>query len=313
MAGNPTHVSGPLYRAFKLEPHLWRLISISADPRDPKRCRRVTVEWAQQQIDRWGIDDPWVRVNVFGEFPEASIDSLVGMDIIQDAVRRSLREEDFIWNQKRLGVDAARYGDDKTVIAPRQGRMAFKPVEMRQVNGPEIAARVAMGMERWEAPDAQVFVDDTGGYGATVIDSLGTIGISTIPVGFATRASDARYFNKRTEIYWRFAQWIKSGGCLPNDQELIQEIAAHTYTFIGGRFRVEEKDRVKERIRRSPDKSDAYALTFALPEQSRSEIYGALGGRAGGGGQARTEWDPTEEHREREQQEEYPWSRSPGI
>jgi len=66
MAGNPTQTSGPLYRACTKEKHLWWNISITSDPEDPKRTPRVSIEWAKQQIEKYGRDNPWVLVNAFG-------------------------------------------------------------------------------------------------------------------------------------------------------------------------------------------------------------------------------------------------------
>ena len=62
------------------------------------------------------------------------------------------------------------------------------------------------------------------------------------------------------------AEWVKAGGCLPNLPELTAELSAPTYTFVNGKFQMESKDQVKERIGRSPHLADALALTFGIPE-----------------------------------------------
>ena len=45
---------------------------------------------------------------------------------------QALCDTRYEWAQKRIGVDVARFGDDRTVIWPRQGLCAFQPIEMRQ-------------------------------------------------------------------------------------------------------------------------------------------------------------------------------------
>ena len=62
----------------------------------------------------------------------------------------------------------------------------------------------------WEA-DA-VFVDDTGGWGASWIDGRRRLGRQPIGIGFAQAARDPRYFNKRAEMYFEAVRWIRSGG-----------------------------------------------------------------------------------------------------
>jgi putative ABC transport system substrate-binding protein len=56
------------------------LVEITADPDDPRRSARVSAEWAREQIEKYGRDNPWVLVNVFGSFPPHSLDTLIGPD-----------------------------------------------------------------------------------------------------------------------------------------------------------------------------------------------------------------------------------------
>lgn len=93
-------------------------------------------------------------------------------------------------------------------------------------------------------------------------------GLNPIPVNFSGRADDSRYLNKRAEMWFKMADWIKSGGALPNMPELIRELTAPTYTFQNGKFKLEEKAQIKTRLGFSPDLADALALTFAIEEQA---------------------------------------------
>jgi hypothetical protein len=130
---------------------------------------------------------------------------------------------------------------------------------------------VARKAADWKA-DA-VFVDDTGGWGASWIDQLRLLGHTPVGVGFAGRPSDPRYDNKRTEMYFETVEWIKKGGALPaNCPELIAALSGTTYSFRGDRLLLEPKEQVKARLGYSPDDADALALTFAQPVAAR-EIY----------------------------------------
>jgi phage terminase large subunit len=111
-AGNPTHLSGPLYAACTKARRFWRVIEITADPDDPKRTTRVSVEHARQQIATYGRDNPWVKVRVFGEFPPASLNALIGPDEVSAAMKRYYREHEIGQAAKVMGVDVARFGDD---------------------------------------------------------------------------------------------------------------------------------------------------------------------------------------------------------
>src|SRR5690606_32193230 len=101
---------------------------------------------------------------------------------------------------KVIGVDVARYGDDRTVIVKRQGLASFAPIIMRGADAMAVASRVAALKAEWDA-DA-VMVDGTGGYGAGVIDRLRQLGHHVLEVQFGGKPTDPRFANKRTEIFW---------------------------------------------------------------------------------------------------------------
>lgn len=272
-AGNPTHLEGPLYRAATIERRLWWLIAITGDPDDPLRSSRVSAQWAREQIEKYGRDNPFVIVNVFGQFPPSSLNVLIGPDEVAAAQRRSYGEYDIRAAPRVLGVDVARFGDDASVVYPRQGLVAFTPQRFRNLDGVQGGGMVARKWLDWKA-DA-VFIDDTGGYGASWIDNLRLLGRSPIGVPFSGVANDPRYFNKRTEIYFDLVEWIKRGGQLPpSDQpgsaELLAALTRTTYAFRGDKMLLEPKDMVKLKLGYSPDDADALGLTFAQPVTSQA-------------------------------------------
>lgn len=262
-AGNPTHLEGPLYRACTSERQLWLVIEITADPDDPKRTSRVSAQWAREQIQKYGADNPWVLVNVFGRFPPSSLNSLIGPDEVNAALGKHMREEQYSHAARVLGVDVARYGDDISVIFPRQGLASFMPIELRNASSTQGGGAVARKWIDWNADAA--FVDGTGGFGAGWIDNLQALGRSPIDVQFAGKATNPKYFNKRAEIWFEMCEWIKAGGVLPNIPAIVPELTVPTYFFKGDKLIIEDKDQIKVRLGRSPNFADALATTFAQP------------------------------------------------
>lgn len=263
-AGNPTDLFGPLHDACVDEAHLWVVVEMTGDPDDPNRSARVSIDWAREQIAKYGRDNPWVLVNVFGKFPPAGMNSLIGVEEIKLAMKRRLRPEMYNYQQKRLGVDVARFGGDPTIIFPRQGKRAFMPVEMKNASTDMIAARVIMAKNKWGSE--MEYVDDTGGWGAGVIDQMALGNYTAIPVNYSSRAIDPRYMNRRAEMYFLAVAHIKAGGALPEVPELIAEFTAPTYTFVNGKFQLMDKDQIRDLIGRSPNYADAYVQTFFHPE-----------------------------------------------
>lgn len=260
-AGNPFSLDGYLYLcATRLrDQHI--LVPISADPEDPDRSPRIDIEWAKQQIAAYGRDNPWVMAYILGKFPPASINSLIGPDDCAAAAARRFREDQFDWAPKVLGFDAARFGDDRSVLIQRQGLWCGKATVMRNAKTQELGGRIIRAKQEWKW-DA-CFADSAMSDG--VADYCEQLGYPIIQVPFGGAAKeDTRFANKRAEMMWLAAEFVKAGGGLDDDPELIAEAVAHTYTFdTKGRILVVEKEQVKKLIGRSPDKWDAYILTHA--------------------------------------------------
>jgi hypothetical protein len=287
VAGNTLKREGPLFRACTAGAGLWFVVRISGDPDDPKRSPRVSLEWARAMIAQYGRDHPWVKVNVFGEFPDTSIDTLIGPDEMEAARKRSYTEADIAYSPRILGIDVARQGDDESCMAARQGLVMFPFQSWRNIAASNGAGFVSRKIQDWDA-DA-CFVDNTGGFGSSWIDQLRLLGRSPIPVEFAGEPNDRRFYNKRTEMYWELVRWIKEGGQLPECPELVRALTQITYTHKGDRMLLEPKALLKERIQMSPDHADAAAMTFAQPVAARIAQNALRGGAAR---RYRTEYDP---------------------
>jgi hypothetical protein len=65
----------------------------------------------------------------------------------------------------------------------------------------------------------------------------------------------------RDQLWFGLTDWLKEGGALPEDNKLSAELVAPKYRFDAQRRRkVESKDEIKKRLKRSPDRADAVAL-----------------------------------------------------
>jgi hypothetical protein len=270
-AGNPTSMTGMLHIAATSQADRWHTITITGDPDDPNRSPRIGLEWAKEQIALYGRLDPWVMAYILGLFPPMGINSLISSGEVDVAMGRAINEEAYSFSEKRIGVDCARFGDDRNVIARRQGLQAFPVRTLRNARSEEIAAAVGAVDTEWGGAD-MIFVDATGGYGAGPEDALRLAKYKPMPVNFASAATNPRYFNKRSEIISEFCDWIKRGGCLPLSPQLKKELCAHSYYFQNGKIRVTEKDQIKVLIKCSPDEVDAYSTTFAIPDKPRQNM-----------------------------------------
>jgi phage terminase large subunit len=264
ISGNPTNLDGLLYDACVTHAAHWHVVRVTGAPDDPERSPRVSVQWAREMIQMWGRDSNYCRINIFAEWPTASQNSLIGPEEIEAAYKRNYVADDFEWAPKILGCDIAGMGDDSTVIFPRQGCVAFKPVQLRQVSGYEIASRIAGIVGAWGGRDVRIVLDGTGGYAGAVAEALRSMGLVPILVGFAERAEDPKYANRRAEMYWRMTTAIKETLRLPPECRELMMLAKLEYGFNGDKLILEKKEEFKARVGQSPDHGDALALSFAV-------------------------------------------------
>ena len=231
------------------------------------------------------------------DFSAAGDDQLISILEAEESCRRKLKLGEVDHAPKILGVDPARFGDDRSVIFPRQGLQAFDPLVFEGIDNMQLAAKVAQKIVDWE-PDA-VFIDS--GNGGGVIDRLRQLGHDIIEVNFGGKSGSHLYANKRAQMWFEMRDWVRAGGCMPNIAALKQDLGAPTYKYNpSNQLILEPKDDIKKRGLPSPDLGDALALTFAFPVSKRNPFkrtthamhYDPLAQFSSFHNQAQREYDP---------------------
>lgn len=211
-----------------------------------------------------------IRQELYCDFTASASDVVIPIDLVTAGAERTLTENDIPEGTPVImGVDVARFGDDRTVIFKRQGLWADKPKTYRGLSVTDVVDRVIYAIDEWR-PD-MVFID-SGNMGAGVIDRLRQLGyrnISEVAFGGAAGNPD-RYENIRAEMYFKLRDWLQQGGAIPNIPELKTELAITEYKFSKrSRIILQPKEEIKSMMGRSPDIADALALTFARPVAPR--------------------------------------------
>jgi hypothetical protein len=203
------------------------------------------------------------------DFAAAGDDQLISLADVITAAERTYTLRDIELAPVVLGVDPARFGDDRSVIVRRQGLNMFPPEIYNGIDNMALASRVAAAIVEYR-PKA-VFIDS--GAGAGVIDRLRQLGHGVVEVPFGGKANKlAEFVNRRTEMWWTMKEWLELGGAIPDEPDLKQELATPTYSYDpAGRKKLESKEDIKKRLQggSSPDIADGLALTFAYPVSQR--------------------------------------------
>lgn len=231
---------------------------------DTDALPRSEVERLQQTMD----EQAWRR-EMLCDFSAAGDDQLISLADVEEATKRHLRRDQYEFAPVIIGVDPARFGDDRSVIAVRQGLLCKELRAFHKVDNMALAGYVGQAIEDFNA-DA-VFVD--AGNGAGVIDKLRQMGYDVTEVHFGGKSSKPRYANKRAEMWFEMRDWLTAGGVIPRNSSLMQDLAAPTYHFTPtDQVMLEPKDDIKKRGLPSPDLGDALACTFAFPVRKERNL-----------------------------------------
>lgn len=184
--------------------------------------------------------------------------------------------------EQGLGIDVARYGDDKSVIAHRKGNTILPLTEYQHINTTDYAQIIAQKAASDSIKADQIVIDGVG-IGAGVIDTLSAAGLNVKEfIGGASQIyqpdSTITFRNLRSQAYWNLRERFKSSEIeIPDYQPLIEDLTAHRYQIDGDKMvTVLSKDKVKLKTGRSPDYGDAVMMAFASALVSRNEITEAL-------------------------------------
>jgi len=69
----------------------------------------------------------------------------------------------------------------------------------------------------------------------------------------------------RDQLWWACREWLKTDNTamLPPDRMLLEELMAASYEIkLDGRIKISDKDKLRDILKRSPDRADALCLTF---------------------------------------------------
>ena len=233
-------------------------------------------QWALDLFNRQGPQSSVYQTRVLGQFPEEADDTLIPLRDVEAAVKRQSQIPTD--TPPVMGVDVARFGNDKTVIIIRHGPKVIYIDELRKSDIVNTTGAVVTAALKYKVKN--VIVDEIG-VGAGVLDNLkadkrfDAIGLN----GSNSPNNTELYLNKRVEVFDGLRQRFADGDIsIPNDPELISQLASLTYKYNArGQLQLESKDQIRSTGRQSPDKADAIALAFtsdfAMPQPKRIRFF----------------------------------------
>lgn len=222
---------------------------------------REDIERARKE---YGEDSAHFQSKYLGEFPTQDSRKLISLHLIAEAVSRWSETE--AKGRLHLGVDPAKYGDDDTAVAVRRGNKVLGVKTMHGLDEAGVAAFVMSMVHEHKLPDEIpiVKVDGTGQIGADVVAQLRAFSAQIKLVSIVAHETPPKpelYLRWRDQAAMALKIWLQEGGAIPSDPKLETELhAAEMSHDARNRIVVESKQRIKKRLKRSPDRNDSVVL-----------------------------------------------------
>lgn len=261
LTGNPTRSSGFFHRTHTVDADRWWTTRVSSE--DSTRVDRGFIE---EMAQRYGRNSNAFRVRVLGEFPLAQGDTLIGAEVVEQAMQRNLTPD--MGEAELWGVDAARFGVDHSTLVKRRGFLV--PEQPRGWVGLDTMQLTGQIVNEWNRTPVEyrpvAILVDAIGIGAGVEDRCKELGLPVIGVNVAeTPSVESRFRRLRDELWQACADWFATRKpSLPYHQRLRDDLVSPSFSFTSdGRLIVESKSEMRARGLPSTDYADGLCLTFA--------------------------------------------------
>ena len=173
-------------------------------------------------------------------------------------------------HNKYMGVDVARFGNDKSVIAKMQGSLLYSIDQWEKIDTATFADIVKSEIIAEGIDDCNVGVDVVG-VGAGTVDILKSNGYNVCEIISGANAEDCdetgghQFLNLRSQMWWALRERVKKGEFfidmpIESDQaqQLIKDLTAPKYEIVRDKqIKAESKANIRNRLGRSPDTGDA--------------------------------------------------------
>lgn len=248
--------------------------------------------WVDDRRAAWGEDDARYKSKVLAQFPDNTEFGLFGAPLL---ARAFVDDDENVpaAGVLTLGVDVARYGEDKSVVAARRGRLCWIEEDWRGMDTVftaeqtlVIAERLAKKGEDGRVAETVEIRVDSIGVGAGVVDTLKAKAtlyerMHKKPCWFSVRemngsarppselgGSVSGYGNARAYWHDQLKHQMRNGTVrVEQNEKLYDELRAIRFRYSSGKMYIESKEEIRSRGGKSPDFADALIYVSAPVHQ----------------------------------------------
>lgn len=278
---NPTRTVGDFYKSHttdKLDPitgeGIFNCIHISSEETPNARGLAkipglAGPEWIAEKRREWGVESPRYAVRVLGNFVQDKDGKIIPLNLI--ALAQQAWDETISVGDLQLGIDPAGDGvaGDETSIAVRRGKQIVCVRTWTGISEDEIVAHalaLVADYRKPREPNPRVAIDAEGGIGSRVLGLLRAqekqAGIEVLSVRSGKKMFGSHEYHLVRDALWgETAKWLKSGGAIPDDAKLSDDLNAPSFVAdTNRRYRATDKKELRKMLGRSTDRGDSVCL-----------------------------------------------------
>lgn len=280
--GNPTKNEGEFFESHHTKEYVRFQISCWDTPNVKAGWKAipglVTRQWAEQKREEWGEDSPEWLVRGEGKFAVGEQGKTVSMALCTEAVDRWYDTP--FEGRLYVGLDVAGPGmqGDETVYAPRRGFKIQALHAHRGLDEAGILAHLLGYLEEYSKDGDEipvVVLDSEGDVGNAVNGELRRYAelnpqafvLVSVKVSQKAIKNPTVYDSLRDDSWANFVRWLRKGGAIPDDDKLRKEIQCPAWIQAArsSKLKLEPKDYLRKRLKRSPDRAEAAMLSVWEP------------------------------------------------
>ena len=277
LIGNGIRNTGYFYDTHNSDKENWQTLQF-----DSEESPLVGSDYIDRMLSKYGRESDEFSIRVSGKFPASEqMDDQGWIPLLVENQVRQLQEGIPLVGRMLMGIDPAGEGDDTTRFIIRDNFQAKVVASMTHATSKEVAKQTYDLIKEYDLKPQDVIVDNFG-IGANVSAELLLLDhlLAIQAVNWGEKAQDEDvYLNRRAECCFRARDWLIRGAQVVGD-ELKRDITGFWYkNTLSGKKQIMDKPKLKLRLGRSPDRGDAFFLTFyddldlKKPEAINPDIY----------------------------------------
>jgi phage terminase large subunit len=266
---NPTQASGHFYKTHTeyakfYECRQWDATKSTINNFVPGMNAKIA-----REIEQYGADSNYVKVRIYGDFPDSDDDSLIPLHWVHSAIGRDISLGASTM-PGLAGLDVARFGNDDSCLVVRDRKII---THIESWHGFNLMQTCGRAKEAYDKGLFSMVAVDSIGVGAGVVDRLSELGVPVIGVNVSEMSPYRERFERlRDDLWWRAREFFESLDCSIDPKidkaeldGLVGELTTIRYRLTSaGKLHAESKDEMKKRGLVSPNRADAFNLSLFL-------------------------------------------------